>query len=154
MVCFIIIRSNDVFGLAPCTSLLLAHQGSRGSLLGTANILGAALVSWGHPDGVIRAKMRKEQPPAPLLQASSLDPVVLCASTPDLPQLWIALASGRILVLRLCLQPNKGQLEPKRPPVQLLGHEGPVLALALCTAFSVAVSASQDGAAIIWDLNT
>ncbi|XP_059485723.1 lysosomal-trafficking regulator isoform X2 [Neocloeon triangulifer] len=148
------LRSNDVFGLAPCTSLLLAHQGGRGSLLGTPNVLGAALISWGHSDGVIRAKMRKEQPPVPLIQTPCLDPVVMCASTPDLPQLWISLSSGRILVMRFNFQPAKSQLDPKKEMVQLLGHQGPVLSLALCTAYSVAVSGSQDGSAIIWDLNT
>lgn len=66
------LRNNDVFGLAPCTSLLLAHQG-RGGLLGTPSVQGAALISWGHADGVVRAKMRKEQPPRPLLQVITVE---------------------------------------------------------------------------------
>ncbi|CAB3359283.1 Hypothetical predicted protein [Cloeon dipterum] len=148
------LRSNDVFGLAPCTSLLLTNQNGRGTLLGTPNVLSAALISWGHSDGVLRAKVRKEQPPAPLMQIPMLDPVTVCASTPDLPQLWISLASGRILVMRFDIQPDRHQLNPKKELVQLLGHKGPVLSLALSVAYSVAVSGSQDGLAIIWDLNS
>lgn len=89
-----------------------------------------------------------------MLQAPGVDPVLLCASAPDLPQLWIALSSGRLLVLRLNFQPTRGVLESRGPPSQLLGHSAPVLSLALCRAFSIAVSGSQDGSAIMWDLNT
>lgn len=70
------LRTNDVFGLAPCTSLLLAHQG-RGGLLGTPVVQGAALVSWGHADGVVRAKMRKEQPPRPLAQVREMQTIII-----------------------------------------------------------------------------
>lgn len=89
-----------------------------------------------------------------ICQAPGLDPVVLCSSVPDLPQLWLALASGRLLVLRLSFQPARNMLETRGSPLQLLGHDSPVLSLALCRAFSIAVSGSQDGTVIIWDLNT
>ncbi|KAF4527890.1 hypothetical protein B566_EDAN012302 [Ephemera danica] len=147
------LRNNDVFGLAPCTSLLLVYNG-KGGFLGSPSVQGAALVSWSHADGVVRAKLRKDQPLRPLVQCPSLDPVLLCASTPDVPQLWLALASGRLLVLRFPLHATKGVLEPCEAPCQLLGHEERVLTLSICRAFSIAVSGSRDGTAIIWDINT
>jgi WD40 repeat protein len=79
---------------------------------------------------------------------------LLCASTPDVPQLWLALASGRLMVLMFPPHASQGVLEPCGTPCHLLGHEDRVLTLALCRAFSIAVSGSQDGTAIIWDINT
>lgn len=35
----------------------------------------AALVSWGHSNGIVRLKIKKEQPAIPLVYISQLDPV-------------------------------------------------------------------------------
>jgi hypothetical protein len=39
------------------------------------SVLGAALVTWGHADGVVRVKLKKEQPPWPVVKSPGLDPV-------------------------------------------------------------------------------
>ncbi|CAG2065948.1 unnamed protein product, partial [Timema podura] len=68
--------TNDVFGLAPNTSILLSYSKERGvSIMNTTSVLGAALVTWGHSDGVVRVKLKKEQPPWPIIKATGLDPV-------------------------------------------------------------------------------
>jgi hypothetical protein len=72
------IRSNEVFGLAPCTSLLLVYNG-RGGLLGSPSVQGAALVSWSHTDGVVRAKLRKDQPLRPLVQVLAPQRIIYMA---------------------------------------------------------------------------
>lgn len=64
-------------------------------------VLGAALVSWGHADGVLRAKLRKEQPPYPAVRPPrSGGPVTTCVSVPDCSQLWLGYSTGKILVYR------------------------------------------------------
>nr|CAD7400993.1 unnamed protein product [Timema cristinae] len=147
--------TNDVFGLAPNTSILLSYSKERGvSIMNTTSVLGAALVTWGHSDGVVRVKLKKEQPPWPIIKATGLDPICLCASAPDCNQLWVAHWSGKILVYQFQFNPTRGQLEFRSEPTALLGHAGPVLGLYVCHSFSVAVSAGTDGAAIIWDINS
>ncbi|XP_063221149.1 lysosomal-trafficking regulator isoform X2 [Bacillus rossius redtenbacheri] len=147
--------TNDVFGLAPHTSILLTYNKERGpSMLNATSVMGAAIVSWGHSDRVVRVKLKKEQPPWPVIKATGLDPICLCASAPDCNQLWLGHWSGRLAVYQYRFNPARGQLEFRANPSVLLGHAGPVLSAHICPAFSVAVTSSQDGSAVIWDLNS
>ncbi|KAL1139455.1 hypothetical protein AAG570_006439, partial [Ranatra chinensis] len=101
--------TNDVFGLAPSTALLLSYTKETPLSLmvyGGTCVLGAALISWGHGDGVIRAKLRKDQPPFAILGPSNSAGISLCASAPDSNQLWIAYISGKLLVYTLVGQNN------------------------------------------------
>ncbi|XP_054259566.1 lysosomal-trafficking regulator isoform X2 [Macrosteles quadrilineatus] len=149
--------TNDVFGLAPSTALLLAYSKEKTlSLVATGGmcVLGAALVSWGHPDGILRAKLRKEQPPYPAIRPPRCGgPVTQCVSVPDCNQLWLGYTSGKILVYRYKFKPSKGTLEFLPEPVELLGHNAAVMTLTLCRAYSVALSGARDGSAILWDIN-
>jgi hypothetical protein len=45
------------------------------SMVNATSVLGAALVTWGHADGVVRVKLKKEQPPWPVVKSPCLDPV-------------------------------------------------------------------------------
>jgi hypothetical protein len=45
------------------------------SMVNATSVLGAALVTWGHADGVVRVKLKKEQPPWPVVKSPGLDPV-------------------------------------------------------------------------------
>lgn len=63
-------------------------------------LLGAALLSWGHLDGIVRIKERKEQPQMPFIFCPPKDPVSVCSTTPDCPYIWIGLSSGNILVFK------------------------------------------------------
>lgn len=86
-----------------CTSSLINAQEKTLSLVATGGtcVLGAALVSWGHADGVLRAKLRKEQPPYPAMRPPrSGGPVTTCVSIPDCSQLWLGYSTGKILVYR------------------------------------------------------
>jgi hypothetical protein len=44
-------------------------------MVSATSVLGAALVTWGHADGVVRVKLKKEQPPLPVVKSPGLDPV-------------------------------------------------------------------------------
>ncbi|XP_046387473.1 lysosomal-trafficking regulator isoform X2 [Ischnura elegans] len=146
--------TNDVFGLAPLTSILLCYGKSKSmSMLNTPCVQGAALVTWGHSDGIVRIKLRKEQPPWPVIRSSNLDPIWICGSVPDCCQLWVGHSSGKVVVYKYNFSPLKGQLDFGRPPVILQGHSAGVLSLCINRSFSIVVTASQDGTAIIWDLN-
>uniref|UniRef100_A0A1B6DVR8 Lysosomal-trafficking regulator n=1 Tax=Clastoptera arizonana TaxID=38151 RepID=A0A1B6DVR8_9HEMI len=149
--------TNDVFGLAPKTTLLLAYSKEKTvSLVSTGGtcVLGAALISWGHSDGIIRAKLKKEQPPYPALRPQHCGgSITICTSVPDCNQLWIGYDSGKILVYRYEFKPSRGVMEFLPDPVVLLGHPTAVLTITLSRAFSIAISGSIDGSAILWDLN-
>nr|XP_018917180.1 PREDICTED: lysosomal-trafficking regulator [Bemisia tabaci] len=147
--------TNDVFGLAPKTSLLLSYAKERTlSLVSREDtVLGCAVASWGHADNVIRLKLRKEKPPKPIIRTSPLDPVTICASAPDCSQLWVGHESGNITIYRYTFNYNQGSVDLNQEPVKLLGHAGPVLSLSVNRAFSIVLSGSADGSAIIWDLN-
>lgn len=77
----------------------------------------------------------------------------MCASVPDCHQLWMGHLSGRLVVYRYSFEAVRGQLDFNSDPVTLLGHTSAILKIHLSRSFSVAVSASQDQTAIIWDLN-
>ncbi|XP_047002591.1 lysosomal-trafficking regulator [Schistocerca americana] len=146
------LATGDVYGLAPHTCLLLSYTKDRGlGVVSGTSVHGAALLSWGHPDGIVRAKVKKEQPPWPVISTSAIDPVCICSSAPDVPQLWLGHTSGRIQVLRFRLE---GSLEFRPEPSVLLGHTAALTDIVLCRSFSIAVSAGYDGSAIIWDLNS
>ena len=61
--------------------------------------------------------------------------------------------SGKLVVFEYKFTPSKGHLEFNSEPVTLLGHDGAIRSIYICCGFSIVVSASQDGSAIIWDLN-
>ncbi|XP_068085277.1 lysosomal-trafficking regulator [Anabrus simplex] len=146
--------TNDVFGLAPQTSLLLCYSKEKGlSMVNTTSVLGAALVTWGHSDSIVRVKLKKEQPPWPIIRSSGLDPICICASMPDCNQLWIGHLSGKLVVYEYKFDPSRGLLEFRNEPVTLLGHTGTIHSLYICRSFSIVVSGSEDGTAIAWDLN-
>ncbi|GLH06434.1 Neurobeachin [Gryllus bimaculatus] len=146
--------TNDVFGLAPQTSLLLCYSKEKGlSMINTTSVLGAALVTWGHSDSIIRAKLKKEQPPWPVVKSGGLDPICICASVPDCNQLWLGHCSGKLVVFEYKFDPGKGVLDFRSDPVTLLGHSSAITSLCICRSFSVVASGSQDSSTILWDLN-
>lgn len=63
-------------------------------------LLGAALLSWGHKDGIIRIKEKKEQPQVPVIFCPLADSVTVCSTVPDCYLIWIGLLSGNILIFR------------------------------------------------------
>ncbi|KAK9508246.1 hypothetical protein O3M35_007946 [Rhynocoris fuscipes] len=148
--------SNDVFGLAPNTCLLLSY--SKESFLsqtisGHPSVLGAALISWNHGDSIMRAKLRKEQTPFPALSYNGMT-VSFCTSVPDCNQLWVGYSSGKIYVYTFKFDSVGGTLNFDNEPVCLVGHRALVSSIAISRAFSIAISAAVDGSAIIWDINT
>lgn len=78
---FATLLTNDIFSLEPCTCLLLTYNRPKSISSNSSNlahITSSALVSWDHPDNVIRIRFNKSGPSLPLLSCnSSLDKVSL-----------------------------------------------------------------------------
>lgn len=85
------LATNDVFALPVATTCLIRYSKEKGgyfmikplfyliiisglSLINSTTIR-AALVSWGHSDGLLRVKIKKDQPSEPLMFVSHLNPV-------------------------------------------------------------------------------
>lgn len=149
------LHSNDAFGLGPHTSILLCFSKEKAlSLMNSSVVQNVALATWGHADSIVRVKLKKELPPWPVVRAPELDPICVCASVPDCHQLWMGHLSGRLVVYRYSFEAVRGQLDFNSDPITLLGHTSAILKIHLSRSFSIAVSASQDQTAIIWDLNS
>ncbi|XKL66859.1 hypothetical protein PGB90_010279 [Kerria lacca] len=147
--------TNDVFGLPACTSLLLSYNKERSVNLVNEGItlLGAALLSWGHKDGIIRIKEKKEQPQVPVIFCPLADSVTVCSTVPDCYLIWIGLLSGNILIFRYTFNVESGGVDIDNEPITLVGHKKRVTGIYLSQVFGFAVSISDDNNAIIWDLN-
>ncbi|CAH2107922.1 unnamed protein product [Euphydryas editha] len=126
--------------------LVLRDEWSAGEAGGEA----LCLVTWGHSDGAVRLRRRRDAPPAPLLHLPALDQVTAACG-------WsggggwgasgaLGLSSGRVLALRAA---GGARVTPHA----LLAHRAPVVALALCPRASLLVSAGGDGLVVLWDLN-
>ncbi|XP_075225539.1 lysosomal-trafficking regulator mauve isoform X2 [Lycorma delicatula] len=161
--------TNDVFGLAPSSCLLLTYSKSKSLslIMSAANsssttsggsglcIHGAAIIFWGHSDGVLRVKMKRDLPPYPVARppCSSWDVITQCTSAPDTNQLWIGYSSGRILVYKYKFTSGQNTVEFSNEPYTLVGHTAPILSISLSHGFNVAVTGCQDGIVILWDMN-
>lgn len=151
---FLPLRTGDTYAMGPFTSAILAHSYDKDSFLGRpTGILGVALISWGQLDGIVRIKVRKDEPVKPLFQSEVHDSVVLCSTAPDYNRIWVAYRSGIVRVYPFFFDPLRPYFELTGPPVVLSGHVGPLQQLVMCPAFSLAVSSGSDGSIILWDLH-
>ena len=151
---FLPLRTGDTYALGPFTSAILAHSYDKDSFLGRpTGILGVALISWGQSDGIVRIKIRKDEPVKPLFQSEVHDSVILCSTAPDYNRIWVAYRSGIVRVYPFLFDPLRPHFELTGPPTVLSGHVGPLQQLVLCSSFSLAVSSGSDGSIILWDLH-
>lgn len=64
----------------------------------TTDVLWAAIVSWNHPDGVVRIQNRRNAPPLNFIDWGTKERVTCCASIPDCRLLFFGSTSGVISV--------------------------------------------------------
>ena len=158
---FVALANNEVYGLPEQSALVSSYAQELSAALagGTAqqkslSVSGAALVSHSYPDGVVRVRTRKNSPPEPLLAPGEEEEVALMMTHPDGCYLWVAYATGKIEVMGLSFLPKDLSLSLSDEVVPLFAHSDRVNALELCPEFSLAVSGSDDGSSIIWDLKS
>ncbi|KAI5717188.1 hypothetical protein M8J77_001555 [Diaphorina citri] len=149
------LRTNDVFGLAKFTTLLHSyHKDKNTNLISSLNVIGAGMICWNECDNLIRLKMSKELPATPVIRPPLGATIATATTAPDCHTLWLGLTSGNILVYEYELNASTNKIEFCKPPTILLGHSACVTDLYLCAGFSVAVSSSEDGTCLLWDINT
>ncbi|KAG1662394.1 Lysosomal-trafficking regulator [Nymphon striatum] len=151
---FVPLITNDVLGLKPNSCLVLNYGKDKGSaVLNTAYVASAALVSWGHCDGILRVKFKKDHNLLPIIKPAPLDKITVCGSVPDCKLLFVGYQSGNIDVYITTYDPVKPQLDLKRSSTSLNGHQKQISAICIGKEFSIVASSSFDGTVIIWDLN-
>ena len=151
---FLPLQTGDTYALGPFTAAIVSHSYDKDSFLGRpTGILGVGLVLWGQSDGIVRIKIRKDEPVKPLLLSEVHDSVVLCSTAPDCNSIWVAYRSGLIRIYPFTFDPLRSHFELAGPPAILTGHTGSIQQLVLCADFSLAVSAGSDGSCILWDLH-
>ncbi len=153
---FVALANNEVYGLPSNTTLVSRYvQEAPATSLGVQwqfSVAGAALLCYGHPDGIVRARLRKTMPPEPFFNPS--EEVTLMQTYPDGSRVWIAYKSGKIDVIGLDFRPRDLSLVSTDEKFSLFAHTERLNSLDLCPEFSIAVSGSQDGTAVIWDLKS
>ncbi|XP_063626824.1 lysosomal-trafficking regulator [Cydia splendana] len=138
---------------APPHNALLALPADHGDV--STNSSGdtcLALLSWGHSDGVVRLKRRRDAPLEPVLRVTPLDQITAVATscTSASCPVVIGHASGRVLVLR----PRRGGGAALRArSLALHAHDAHVSDVAVCVPAGLLVTASVDGKIVLWDLN-
>ncbi|XP_063549090.1 lysosomal-trafficking regulator [Cydia strobilella] len=138
---------------APPHNALLALPADHGDV--STNSSGEtclALLSWGHSDGVVRLKRRRDAPLEPVLRVTPLDQITAVATscTSASCPVVIGHASGRVLVLR----PRRGGGAALRArSLALHAHDAHVTDVAVCVPAGLLVTASVDGKIVLWDLN-
>ncbi|XP_063360507.1 lysosomal-trafficking regulator [Cydia amplana] len=138
---------------APPHNALLALPADHGDV--STNSSGdtcLALLSWGHSDGVVRLKRRRDAPLEPVLRVTPLDQITAVATscTSASCPVVIGHASGRVLVLR----PRRGGGAALRArSLALHAHDAHVTDAAVCVPAGLLVTASVDGKIVLWDLN-
>ncbi|KAI8480550.1 hypothetical protein Bbelb_417300 [Branchiostoma belcheri] len=147
--------TGEVCGLAPNFCLLVMYSKEKGvSAMNHTDILWSAILSWGHPDGIMRLKSRQSEPASNFFLCPPNDQVTCCASVTDCRLLFTGGTSGVVTAYPTRFTGNKpSEFEIVGSRVCLYGHTGPVSCLQVCRPYSIVVSGSQDGTAIIWDIN-
>jgi hypothetical protein len=126
----IALPTGEVFGLGPNFCLMVMYSKEKGigevilywmyliddcpvffplGLLSmhSMDVLWAAIVSWGHPDGVLRVRNKRDLPAVNFLHWKSPDDVTCCASVPDCRLLFFGGSSGAITVVHMKYNAHK-----------------------------------------------
>ena len=148
VVSLISMESNDIIGLHD-RALLLAND-KRGAGWGVS---GALLVSWGHPTNILHWKEQRTKGEGQQVVGGAYrawEPPSCAASHPNVANLWLGHTSGLVSVLPIkCRSPlTLGS------PIRLHAHSAPLASILLSPQFGLAITASQDGLLVSWDLHS
>lgn len=124
-------------------------------------LVGNSLLSFDHDDRILRLKTGRTK--INLLKPE-VDDQIVCAEPVSKSQFIIGFATGIIQIWNLETSKTRYNFLSRAPTKNfrpslldgsfLIGHSDRIHAFAVCPEFSIIVSASEDGSAIIWDLNS
>ncbi|XP_060803751.1 lysosomal-trafficking regulator [Amyelois transitella] len=141
--------------LLPPNSALFALSDTHG-YQNSQSFGSMALLSWAHPDDVVRLKTRRDAAPEMLFHVPDYDRITcvttICTATACPYPVFVGYASGRVTALRLARTSAAASEALRGRP--LLAHSQPVAALHACPRAALLVTASSDGSIVLWDLNT
>lgn len=147
--------TGEVFGIRKDSCLLTMCSKDRGVIgITSTDIVWAAIISWKHPDGILRVTNNPDKNPVNFLQLRPYDQTTCIASVPDCRLLFIGGSAGVVTVYTsLHNTAKKSHLQVLGLKKHLYGHSKPITTIKVCKSYSILVSASEDGLCIIWDLN-
>ncbi|KAJ8308471.1 hypothetical protein KUTeg_013345 [Tegillarca granosa] len=147
--------TGDVFGVGADSFCLMMHSKQKVlRVFNSTDVVWAAIISWKHPDGILRIKNHKEKPLVNFMHESPTDLVTCCASLPDCRLLFVGGSSGLITIYQTVFNTSKeSNIQVRGSKTVLLGHKATVNCLVVCKPYSILISASDDHTCIIWDLN-
>uniref|UniRef100_A0ABM0M5Y3 Lysosomal-trafficking regulator-like n=1 Tax=Saccoglossus kowalevskii TaxID=10224 RepID=A0ABM0M5Y3_SACKO len=147
--------TGSVCGLASNVCLFVVYAKEKGvSSMHTTDVQWSARLSWGHPDGIMRLKHRRNDPTINFIHTNTSDQISCCSSLSDCRQLFAGTVSGVIMAYTTKYNPaRQSDIEVVGSRTLLYGHRDIITGLAVCTPYSILVSSSQDASCIIWDLN-
>ncbi|XP_078001240.1 lysosomal-trafficking regulator-like [Glandiceps talaboti] len=147
--------TGSLCGLAANVCLFVMYAKEKGvSSIHTTDIEWSAILSWGHPDGVMRLKQKRNTDPINFIHTNTTDQISCCNGLSDCRQFFAGTVSGVVLVYNTKYNPSRlSNIEVVGNRVRLYGHSSAITCLSVCTPYSILASGSQDGTCIIWDLN-
>ncbi|XP_070578950.1 lysosomal-trafficking regulator-like isoform X2 [Ptychodera flava] len=148
------VPTGSVCGLAANICLFVVYAKEKGvSSIHNTAIEWSAILSWAHPDGIMRLKQKKNEA-ANFIHTNTSDQITCCSALSDCRQFFAGTAAGVIMAYTIKFNPaRQAGVEIVGNRTKLYGHSGAITSLSLCTPYSIIVSGSSDNTCIVWDLN-
>ena len=150
---FAALDNHEVFGLPARAGLIVRYSQDVGgsSTMSPKAVCGAGVVTFGHPDGVLRVKLRKSAVPQLFrAHAPSTHQVSVVAVGAEGEHVWLGFDSGKISALSHSFNP-KGLTITCGGETAMYGHSDRVTCLDVCDQFGVSASGSADGTLVLWN---
>ncbi|KAL5007985.1 hypothetical protein ScPMuIL_013566 [Solemya velum] len=147
--------TGEVFGIGANSCFLVMYSKERAPTgVNSTDVVWAAILTWGHSDGILRIINQRDKPTINFLHHSPFDKVTCCASVPDCRLLFTGGTGGLITVYHTVFnQAKESDIQLLGQRKCLFGHSDTINAIVVNKAYSILVSASKDRTCIIWDLN-
>ncbi|XP_028398812.1 lysosomal-trafficking regulator-like [Dendronephthya gigantea] len=141
---------SNLFVLPPnSTHVIVTRTRNR-----TMHILWSAVLSWNHVDDIIRIWDIKKGTMSSFKENMNFHKITSCAVSGQCKSLWLGSSTGCLHVWPTRYdRNNECGLEILGRKIRLQGHEASITCIEISEAFSIVVTGSEDGTAIIWDLN-
>ncbi|XP_050669657.1 lysosomal-trafficking regulator-like [Leptidea sinapis] len=110
------------------------------------------ILSWGHGDGAVRLRTRRDQPPDVVFHTPPLEQITCVSTWRD--SRWggaLGLSGGGVCVLRAAA--GDGAARVRVSVRRLHGHAAPLTDVVAAPAVTLLATASDDGLIVLWDLH-
>ena len=150
---FAALDNHEVHGLPAQAGLVVRYSqdAPSSSSMSARAVCGAGVVTFGHPDGILRVKLRKTAVPQLFkARAPSAHEVSVLSVGPEGEHVWLGFDSGKVSALSHTFS-SKDLTVTCGTETALYGHSDRVTCLDVCDPFGVTASGSADGSLVLWD---